>query len=132
MANMELGAAPLFRVMVPAGCTQPGQRRAFPRWERTFPVAHGIGVADLGCVALNLSEEGVAFATRVPYRVGSLVHLELQLPGGTIQAQGTVKHCGKGVVGVEFRNLSGDDRVRLTAFCLADTMSAPAQNAPRN
>ncbi len=121
MAYMALGSTGvLWRVLTPAGTgTTKGQRRAFPRWKTSFPVLHGFGVPDMGCEASDVSDEGMAFQSRVPYPTGTKIIVEMQLPTGPIRVNAVVKHCGHGTVGVQFLNLSRADRLALSEFCYA-------------
>jgi uncharacterized protein YqjF (DUF2071 family) len=132
VANLDL-ATPLYRVLMPTGCsTTAGERRSFRRWPKDFSVLHGLSVPDMPCVAVDVNEEGMAFASRVPYRVGSVVHLELQLPSGPIRVQAKVRHAANGMVGAQFLNLSEDDRIALALFCLTDAAEAERKLAHKN
>ncbi len=121
MAYMAQGSAGvLWRVLTPAGTAKAkGQRRAFPRWQATFPVLHGFGVPDMGCEAADVSDEGMAFRSRVPYSVGTKIIVEMQLPGSVIRVDAVVKHCSRGTVGIQFLNLSRAGRLALSDFCYA-------------
>jgi len=132
VANMDL-AAPLYRVLMPTGCGHTaGERRSFRRWPKDFSVLHGLSVPDMPCVAIDVNEEGISFASRVPYRVGSVVHLELQLPSGPIRVQAKVRHAANSIVGAQFLNLTEDDRIALALFCLADAAEAEKKLAQKN
>jgi hypothetical protein len=128
MANMDLGSATLYRILIPSGQSEArGQRRASPRWAKQFALLHGYGVADMACMAVDINEQGLAFASRVPYRIGSAVQLDIELPAGSIRVEGQVKHCKNGIIGVEFVGLSKANRDALLAFCFADGPNDAAQ-----
>ncbi|MGI9101250.1 MAG: PilZ domain-containing protein [Terriglobales bacterium] len=120
----------LLRVLTPAGTGKAkGQRRAFPRWRTTFPVLHGFGVPDMGSDAGDISEEGMAFRSHVPYPTGAKIVVEMQLPARPIRVDAVIKHRHHGVVGVQFLNLSLTSRLVLSQFSCALPKEASEQAA---
>ena len=102
-----------------------GEKRANPRWPVRFPVLHGYGGKMLVGLAADLNDYGMAFVTRIPYAVDSILALELRLPSGRIRVKGIVRHCRTGMAGVQFLELSQQQRRELQDYCLGQAPRVP-------
>jgi hypothetical protein len=89
------------------------------RWLVQFPVLHGQGDALLVGKATDLSEDGMGFLTYQPYAVDSVLTLELLIPSGRIKVKGRVRNCRNGRAGVQFVNISPQQRLALLDYCMA-------------
>ncbi len=117
------GGALIWRVLLPAGCGSKGQRRANPRWTIRVPVLYGAGAPTALGTVLDLSDDGLSFRSERPYRVDSVLDLELQLDRTCVPVKAVVRHSTEGVVGVQFLNLSRKDRLRVLDYCLGQQPS---------
>jgi len=117
MSDLGSGAL-LWRVLLPAGCGSTGQRRAFPRWRIHVPVLYGAGVPTALGMVLDLNDDGLSFRSERPYRVDSVLDMELQLDQTSIALKALVRRNTEGVVGVQFLNLSRSNRLLVLDYCV--------------
>jgi hypothetical protein len=116
--------AVLCRVVMPAD-TGTDQDRAFPRWLVRFPILHGQGMATQFGLASDINDDGMCILTGAAYAVDTIVFLELRIPGGPIHVKALVQHCGRGATGVQFLNLSREQRLALLDFCIIRQRKKP-------
>jgi hypothetical protein len=112
------------RVLMPA---QKGtdEDRAFPRWLVRFPIMHGQGMATHFGLASDINDDGMCFLSSAPYAVDAIVSLELRIPGGPIHVKALVRYCRRGAIGVQFLNLSREQRLALLAFSVIGQRKKP-------
>jgi PilZ domain len=112
------------QVLMPA---QEGkdEDRAFPRWLVRFPVMHGQGMATHFGLASDINDDGMCFLSSAQYAVDTIMSLELRIPDGPIEVKALVRHCGRGAIGVQFLNLSREQRLALLAFSVIGQRKRP-------
>jgi hypothetical protein len=92
-------------------------RRKSPRWQVDFALTHSIqdGAAAAG-LALDLSEEGLAFRSETTYPPGTeiCIRLEpLESTGAALRILAIVRHSSNGVTGVEFVDIPEVEKQRI-------------------
>ncbi len=112
------------RVLMPAQ-RETDEDRAFPRWLVRFPLMHGQGMATRFGLACDINDDGMGFFCSALYAVGTILSLELRIPGGPIHVKALVRHCGRGAIGVQFLNLSREQRLALLAFSIIGQRKRP-------
>jgi hypothetical protein len=113
------------RVLMPA---QRGtdEDRASPRWLVRFPVMHGQGMATHFGLAADINDDGMCFLGSTRYPVNTIVSLELRIPGEPIEVKARVRYCHRGAIGVQFLNLSREQRLALLAFSVIGQRKKPS------
>ena len=112
------------QVLMPA---QEGkdEDRAFPRWLVRFPLLHGQGLATHFGLASDINDDGMGFSSSAPYAADTIVSLELRIPGEPIHVKARVRYCRPGAIGVQFLNLSREQRLALLAFSVIGQRRKP-------
>jgi PilZ domain-containing protein len=112
------------QVLMPA---QEGtdEDRAFPRWLVRFPLLHGQGIPAHFGLASDINDDGMCFLSSAPYAVNAILSLELRIPGGPIHVKALVRYRRHGAIGVQFLNLSREQRLALLAFSVIGQRRKP-------
>jgi hypothetical protein len=90
-----------------------------------FPIMHGQGMATHFGLASDINDDGMCFLSSAPYAVDTIVSLELRIPGGPIDVKALVRYCRRGAIGVQFLNLSREQRLALLAFSVIGQRRKP-------
>ena len=116
--------AVLCRVAMPAE-SGTDENRAFPRWLVRFPLMHGQGMATHFGLASDINDDGMCILTGAAHAVDTILSLELRIPGGPFHVKALVRYCGNGATGVQFLNLSREQRLALLDFCVIRQRKKP-------
>ncbi len=114
----------LCQVLMPAEAVKD-DHRAFPRWITRFPLLHGPGAPTQFGLAVDINDDGMCFLTAANYAEGTILRLELRIVGGPIQLCARVCYCGGGTAGVQFLNLSREQRRALLYYCVVGVRKKP-------
>lgn len=112
------------QVLMPAQ-ERADEDRAFPRWMVRFPLLHGQGMATHFGLASDINDDGMGFLSSETYAVNAVLSLELRIPGKPIQVKALVRYCRNGAIGVQFLNLSREQRLALLAFSVIGQRRKP-------
>ena len=76
-------------------------------------------------LAADINDDGMCFLSSAPYAVDTIVSLELRIPGEPIPVKALVRYCRHGAIGVQFLNLSREQRLALLAFSVIGQRRKP-------
>ncbi|MFI5104950.1 MAG: PilZ domain-containing protein [Terriglobales bacterium] len=113
-----------FQVLMPAQ-ERKDEDRISPRWLVRFPIMHGQGMATHFGLAADVNDDGMCFLSSALYAADTIVSLELRIPGGPIHVKALVRYCRNGAIGVQFLNLSREQRLALLAFSVIGQRRKP-------
>ncbi|MGZ4813686.1 MAG: PilZ domain-containing protein [Terriglobales bacterium] len=125
MDMVEVDSFALLCQMVMPAEVLNDENRAFPRWLSRFPILHGQGLPIRFGLAADINDDGMCFLTAAAYPVGTVILLEMRIPGGPIQVKALVRYCTGRAAGVQFLNLSREQRMVLLSFCVVGQRRRP-------
>ena len=67
----------------------------------------------------------MGFLSSALYAVDTIVSLELRIPAGPSHVKALVRYCSHGAIGVQFLNLSREQRLELLAFSVIGQRKKP-------
>ena len=115
----------LCQVVMPAQANKD-ENRAFPRWLSRFPVLHGQVVPTAFGLATDINDDGMCVETSSVYEEGTVIVVEIRIPGGPIQVKARVRYSNSRTTGLQFLNLTRDQRMVLLVYCVIGARKRPS------